>query len=55
MKKMSETLSRIENSLKEIQNEQEEKNSRPPIVASLEAISNYYMDYISKQKGENEK
>jgi len=31
----------------------EQKSTGPPIVASLEAISKYYMDYISKQKGED--
>jgi len=33
----------------------EQKSTGPPIVASLEAISKYYMDYIKDQKGEDKK
>lgn len=52
-----EKLSELEDLQKEIQAEQKEKaNSGPPIVASLHAMSKYYMDYITKQKeSENKK
>ena len=56
IEKMEETLSRIENLQEEIRKEQNERaNSGPPIVASLEAMSKYYMDYINKQRGEENK
>lgn len=49
-------LSKIEDLQEEIQKEQNERASTgPPIVASLQAMSQYYMDYISKQKGEDKK
>lgn len=50
-------LSELEDLQKEIQSEQKEQaSSGPPIVASLQAMSQYYMDYIAKQKeSENEK
>ena len=47
-----EKLSKLEDLQKEMQKEQKERqNSSPPIVASLQALSQYYTDYISKQKG----
>ena len=53
-------LSGIEDLQKEIQLEQKEQkereDSRQPIIASIEAFTQLYMDYIAKQKeGENEK
>ena len=56
MAEMSATLDRIEGLQEEILKEQKEQaSSGPPIVASLEAMSKYYMDYINKQKGEENK
>ena len=56
MKKIDETLLRIENLQQKLHNElSEQKNSGTPIAASLEAISKYYMDYINKQQGEDNK
>ena len=57
MTEMGATLARIEGLQEEIRKEQNEQaSSGPPIVASLQAMSQYYMDYIAKQKGsENEK
>lgn len=47
------TLARIESLQEEIRKEQDERaSSGPSIVASLEAMSKYYMDYINKQKGD---
>ena len=51
-----EKLSNIEKIQQEMQSEQREQtNSGPPIVASLQAMSEYYLDFISKQKGKGEK
>ena len=48
-------LNKIEGMLEEIQSEQKEQaNSGPPIIASLEAMSRYYMDYLTKQQSEAE-
>jgi len=48
-------LNKIEDLQKEIQSEQKEQaNSGTPIVASLEAMSQYYMDFLTKQKTEAE-
>lgn len=56
MTEMGATLARIESLQTEIRKTQDEKaGSGPSIVASLEAMSQYYMDYISKQKGEDKK
>ena len=56
MTEMNTTLTRIESLQEEIRKEQNERaNSGPPIVASLEAMSKYYMDYINKQRGEENK
>ena len=56
MTEMGATLTRIESLQEEIRKEQNERASPgPSIVASLEAMSQYYMDYISKQKGEDKK
>lgn len=53
------SLSQIKGLQEEIQKEQkeqsEQKSSGPAIVASLQAVSQYYMDYINKQKGEANK
>lgn len=52
---MGAALARIEGLQGEIQKEQNERaNSGPPIVASLEVMSQYYMDYIKKQKNKDE-
>ena len=49
---MGAILARIESLQEEIRKGQDEQvSSGPPIVASLEAMSKYYMDYITKQKG----
>ena len=56
MTEMDAILTRIESLQEEIRKEQNERASPgPSIVASLEAMSQYYMDYISKQKGEDKK
>ena len=53
---MGAALARVESLQEEMRKEQSERaNSGPPIVASLEAMSRYYMDYINKQKGEDKK
>ena len=53
---MGAALARIESLQEEIRKEQNERvSSGPSIVASLEAMSQYYMDYINKQKGEENK
>ncbi len=53
---MGAALARIEGLAEEMRKEQNERaNSGPPIVASLQAMSQYYMDYINKQKGEENK
>jgi ABC-type uncharacterized transport system fused permease/ATPase subunit len=50
MKDINATLSRIENFQKEMHNEQKEQaKSNSPIVTSLQALSQYYMDYLAKQ------
>ena len=49
-------LNKIESMLEEIQSKQEEQaNCGTPIVASLEAMTKYYMDYINKEKDEDTK
>ena len=56
MIEMGITLDRIESLQEKIQKEQDEQQSSgTPIVASLEAMSKYYMDYINKQKDEDKK
>ena len=56
MAEMGAALTRIEGLQEEIRKEQNERaSSGPPIVASLQAMSQYYMDYINKQKGEENK
>ena len=53
MNEINATLSRIEDLQKEIQKEQKERaNSSSPIVTSLQALSQYYMDFLTKQKSE---
>lgn len=58
MKEINTTLLRIEDIQREIQKEQKEQaNSSSSIVMPLQALSQYYMDYLAqqaKQKGENE-
>ena len=50
---MGAALARIEGLAEEMRKEQNERaSSGTPIVASLEAMTQYYMDYINKQKGE---
>ena len=56
MTEMGAALARIEGLQEEIRKEQNERaSSGPPIIASLQAMSQYYMDYINKQKGEDKK
>ena len=56
MTEMGAALARIEGLQEEIRKEQNERaSSGPPIIASLQAMSQYYMDYINKQKGEDNK
>jgi len=56
MNNIDATLTQIKEFQEEIQKEQKEQGSKgPPIVASLQAMSQYYMDYINKQKGEDKK
>jgi len=55
MTEMDATLARIEGLQEEIQKEQREQaSSHSPVVKSLQALSQYYFDYIAKQKGEDE-
>ena len=55
MNKINATLSRIEDLQEEIQKEQKEQaNSSSPIVTSLQALSQHYMDLLTKQKSEDE-
>jgi len=56
MSEIQAKLARIVDLQVEIQEKQKEQaSSGPPIVASLQAMSQYYMDYINKQKGEDNK
>ncbi len=53
---MGAALARIEGLAEEMRKEQSERaSSGTPIVASLQAMTQYYMDYINKQKGEEKK
>ncbi len=48
---MNSILERIEQTQKDIQTElKEQASSRSPVVASLQALSQYYLDYMAKQK-----
>ena len=52
---MGAALTRIEGLAEEMRKEQSERaSSGPPIIASLQAMSQYYMDYMNKQKGGKE-
>ena len=55
MTEMSAALARIEALQEEIRKDQNERAGSPPIIASLQAMSQYYMDYVNKQKGEDKK
>ncbi|MDD4877150.1 MAG: hypothetical protein PHQ86_08510 [Dehalococcoidales bacterium] len=56
MTEMAATLARIESLQTEMRKTQDEKaSSGTHIVASLEAMSQYYMDYIGKQKDKDKK
>ncbi|MFC2056317.1 hypothetical protein ACFLTO_01970 [Chloroflexota bacterium] len=45
-------LARIEGMAEEMRKEQnEQRNSSPQIISTLQALSQYYSDYLSKQKG----
>ncbi|MFC2032771.1 hypothetical protein ACFLUS_05420 [Chloroflexota bacterium] len=59
MTEMGAALARIESLQEEIKKEQteqkEQKGSSPQIIPTLQALSQYYMDYINKQKGEDGK
>jgi hypothetical protein len=53
---MDAKLTRIENVQSEIQKEQREQaSSNSPLVSSLQALSQYYFEYMTKQKGQDEK
>ena len=54
LNEINEALVRIEDLQKEIQKEQKEQaDSRSPVVTSLQALSQHYLDYIAKQKSED--
>ncbi|MFC2020436.1 hypothetical protein ACFLU1_01385 [Chloroflexota bacterium] len=56
MAEVGAALARVESLQEEIRKEQNEQpGSGPPIIASLQAMSQYYMDYINKQKEEDNK
>ena len=56
MFEMCTAIARIEGIQEEMRKEQDEQvSSGPSIVASLQAMSQYYMDYVNKQKGEDKK
>ncbi|MFC1942722.1 hypothetical protein ACFLWU_05870 [Chloroflexota bacterium] len=49
------TLARLETLQEEIKKAQEEQpGSNKPLLATLQALSQYYLDYKSEQKKENE-
>ena len=53
---MEATLTRIESLQEEIKKAQEEQpSSNKPILATLQGLSQYYLDYIAKQKSTDEK
>lgn len=55
MNEINATLSRIVALQEEIQKEQKEQaNSSSPIVTSLQALSQHYMDLLTKQKSKDE-
>ena len=55
MNEMSVTLTRIEDSLKDLKKEQKEQsNSRSPIIPTLQAFSQLYLDYLAKQQSGEE-
>ena len=55
MKEMDATLARIEGLQEEIQKEQKEQaSSSPTIIAPLQALSQYYLDYLTSKKREDE-
>ncbi len=52
---LNRTLNNIERIQEEIQKEQKEQaNSSSPLVTSLQALSQYYGDFLTKQKGEQD-
>ncbi len=56
MDKITTALARIEDLQVEIQKKQDEQSSSSsPLATSLQALSQYYFDYIAKQKREGEK
>ena len=53
---MEATLTRIESLQEEINKAQEEQpSSNKPLLATLEGLSQYYLDYIANQKSTDEK
>lgn len=53
---MEATLTRIESLQEEIKKAQEEQpGSGKPLLATLQGLSQYYVDYIAKQKSTDEK
>ena len=55
MNEMTEILGQIVESQAEIQKKQEEQaNPRSPIIASLQGLSQLYLDYVARQKREDE-
>lgn len=56
MTEIDDSLSRIVIMQEEIKKAQEEQASpSKPLLATLQGLSQYYLDYIAKQKGEDEK
>ncbi len=52
---MEAALTRIESIQEEIKKAQEEQpSSGKPLLATLQGLSQYYLDYMSKQKGDIE-
>ena len=50
MNELNEKLSRIEELQKELQNEQREQSKdHSPFVMPIQALSEYYLDYLAKQ------
>ncbi len=53
MNEISVTLTRIEDSIEELQKEQKEQSSSGSTIATtLQAFSQLYLDYLTKQKSE---
>ena len=56
MNEITTTLARIEELQEEILKQQkEQESSGSPVVASVQALSQFYFDYLAQQKEEKEK